>query len=429
MIPVTDARIAGGRAVPHPAGWRWRHVLQAPHRLGFLLAMAVLAASGLWWALVQLQRSGLPLPLGYAVPPSLGHAAVMTFGFMPLFFAGFLFTAGPRWLGMPAPTAGEVSLPLLAQAAGWLAWLAGAHLHPLLALAGLALAIGGLVATTLRFWRLLRASEAPDRMHPMAIAAGMAAGCVCAAGTGLALAFGRPDLARAFVLSGLWSCIVTVYVAVAHRMIPFFTSSALPFLHAWRPGWTLALMLGMAAFQALAVWLDDALGRHAAWWLARGLFEAATGVLLVWLAFAWGLVKSLRIRLLAMLHLGFLWLGLALVLGGVSHLVRALGGEAVLPLAPLHALTMGCLGSLMLAMVTRVSCGHSGRPLVADDFVWALFWTLQAAVLVRIVATLPGAATQLLLAAAAVLWAAVMAAWGIRYGNWYGRPRADGRPG
>jgi uncharacterized protein involved in response to NO len=330
---------------------------------------------------------------------------------------------------MPAPTAGEVSLPLLAQAAGWLAWLAGAHLHPLLALAGLALAIGGLVATTLRFWRLLRASEAPDRMHPMAIAAGMAAGCVCAAGTGLALAFGRPDLARAFVLSGLWSCIVTVYVAVAHRMIPFFTSSALPFLHAWRPGWTLALMLGMAAFQALAVWLDDALGRHAAWWLARGLFEAATGVLLVWLAFAWGLVKSLRIRLLAMLHLGFLWLGLALVLGGVSHLVRALGGEAVLPLAPLHALTMGCLGSLMLAMVTRVSCGHSGRPLVADDFVWALFWTLQAAVLVRIVATLPGAATQLLLAAAAVLWAAVMAAWGIRYGNWYGRPRADGRPG
>ena len=34
--------------------------------------------------------------LGYAVSPSLTHAAVMVFGFLPLFFSGFLFTAGPR---------------------------------------------------------------------------------------------------------------------------------------------------------------------------------------------------------------------------------------------------------------------------------------------------------------------------------------------
>ena len=55
----------------------------------------------------------------------------------------------------------------------------------------------------------------------------------------------------------------------------------------------------------------------------------------------------------------------------------------------MHAVTIGGLGSLMLAMVTRVSCGHSGRPLVADNLVWALFWLLQATALLRIAAAVP----------------------------------------
>ena len=83
----------------------------------------------------------------------------------------------------------------------------------------------------------------------------------------------------------------------------------------------------------------------------------------------------------------------------------------------------------MLAMVTRVSCGRSGRSLVADNLVWSLFWLLQAAVLLRILAALPAAGSQAFLATAASLWAAVMMVWGVRYGNWYGRTRADGRPG
>ena len=391
--------------------------------------MVVLAGSALWWALVQLQRAGLPLQLTFAVPPSLVHAAVMTFGFIPLFFAGFLFTAGPRWLDVPPPGVAQVRAALLAQAAGWLLWLAGAHVHSLVALTGMAIAIAGLAATTVRFAGMVRASRVPDRMHASVIAWSLAAGCVCAIGAWVAAAVGEFPFARAFVVTGLWTCMVTVYVAVAHRMIPFFTTGALPMLEAWRPGWILALMLAMAVFEGAAVWIDMLLWDAAPWQALRGALEVAAGLVLVWLAFAWGLAKSLRIRLLAMLHLGFLWLGLALSLAGGAHLVGALAGEAVLPLAGLHALTMGCLGSLMLAMVTRVSCGHSGRPLVADNLVWSLFWILQAAVVLRLAAELHTAVPHLLLAAAALLWAAVMLAWGIRYGNWYGRARADGRPG
>jgi glutamate dehydrogenase/leucine dehydrogenase len=34
-----------------------------------------------------------------------------------------------------------------------------------------------------------------------------------------------------------------------------------------------------------------------------------------------------------------------------------------------------------------------------------------------------------LTAAAALLWTAAIAAWALRYANWYGRPRVDGHPG
>ena len=57
---------------------------------------------------------------------------------------------------------------------------------------------------------------------------------------------------------------------------------------------------------------------------------------------------------------------LAFLIGGVSQWLAWGLGMGALGLGALHALTMGCLASLMLAMVTRVSCGHSGRALVAD---------------------------------------------------------------
>lgn len=414
---------AGG---PLPAGgWRWAQVLREPHRLGFLLAMAVLGAAGGWWLLVQLARTGLMPALPWTVAPSLVHAALMSFGFMPLFFTGFLFTAGPRWLRVPPPAARELLPALLAQAAGWLLWLAGAHLHAAIALAGLALATAGLAAVTLRFWRLLRASREPDRLHATLVACALAAGCVCLAGTALAVAAGAPATARAFVLSGLWTCVVGVYASVAHRMIPFF-SADLPGAAARRDR-MLPLMGAMVLFEAAAVWLEPLLADATPWLLLRGLIELAAGAWVLKLARAWGVVRSLRIRLLAMLHLGLLWLGVAWALSGLSQLLAAFSGAPVLPLAALHALTMGCLGSLMLAMVTRVSCGRSGRAEVADNSTWVLFWLLQLAVLLRIAGAATAAPWPLALAAA--LWAGIMLSWGVRLGNWYGRARADGRPG
>lgn len=413
--------------------WRMATLGLAPHRLSFFLAMVVLVASAVWWALVQWGRVGGPaFALPAALSPSIAHAAVMTFGFIPLFFAGFLFTAGPKWLGVDPWPVDKLRAPLLLQAAGWLVWLAGALWLEGLAWAGCAAAALGLVWVTVLFWRLVRRSRAEDQLHARLVGAACMLGCASLVALGLSLAAGQVAWARAWTLTGLWGFVVVVYVAVAHRMIPFFTSSALPGMQAWRPFWVLWLMVAAALLEAVAVWVDLLAlpsGAATAWALARGTLELVAGGVLLWLAWVWGLVQSLKNRLLAMLHLGFSWLGIAFVLGGVAQWWGWARGAPVLGLGMLHALSMGCLASLMLAMVSRVSCGHGGRPLVADGPLWLLFCVLQGATVARIgAAAAPGWAGWLL-PLAALLWAGTMAAWGLRLGSWYGRPRADGRPG
>lgn len=435
-LPVGTERAYAPRD-PRPGArpWRLQHLLLAPHRLGFALAVILLLASGAWWALVQVDRVTGSLGLGYAVSPSLGHAAIMSFGFIPLFFTGFLFTAGPKWLGLAGPEARTLVAPLLLQAGGWLLWLLGLHTALALAVLGGAAALCGLAWVVGLFTRLVLRSQQADRLHASTVAL---AGWIGVGSLGLmlgALLLDAHAVAIAAVLTGLWGFVVVTYLVVAHRMIPFLTSSAVPMHDAWRPFWVLWVLLGAVALEVVAVWLplllaggDGAGHMPRAWMLGLGLMELAAGSVILWLAFVWGLVQSLSIRLLAMLHLGFLWLGVSFVLSGASQLLGLRLGTPVLGLGALHALTMGCLGSLMLAMVTRVSCGHSGRTLVADNFVWALFWLLQLAVLLRIGAALHQAPGWLVMAAA-LLWVGVMSAWGLRMLGWYGRLRADGRPG
>ena len=361
--------------------------------------------------------------------PPLAHALFMTMGFMPLFIAGFLFTAGPRWLGLPDVPARSLRDPVLAMLSGWLLALAGFHLHAVLAGLGVALVAGGWSLVVLRFGRLLRLSPVADQLHARVITVAAAVGAAALWLAAWALAGGQVTTLRIATQLALWGCLAPVFATVSHRMIPFFTASALPLLDAWRPNWLLWVMLAVLAFCGLGavaelLWWP----LPAAWRWAQVAVETPAAVLLLWLARRWGLVQSLRIRLLAMLHGGFVWLGLALALAALSHGLQA-GGGAGLGLAPTHALSMGYLGATLVAMTTRVAAGHSGRPLAADDLAWALYWGLQTAVLLRVAAALWPAAELPLVLLAVAAWALATTGWAWRYGGWLGRPRIDGRPG
>jgi uncharacterized protein involved in response to NO len=277
---------------------------------------------------------------------------------------------------------------------------------------------------------MVRASRASDRLHARALAVVAAVGALAMGAAAWAVATGDIALARAATMAALWGFVAPTFAIVSHRMIPFFTASALPALEAWRPNGLLAAMLGGLAVTALAAVAQPYVALPGAARLALLAVLAAMAVLLLWLALRWGLVQSLRIRLLAMLHGGFVWLGVAFALSALSHArVLYAGDDASLGLAPLHALTMGYLGATLIAMITRVAAGHSGRPLVADALAWRLYLLVQAAALLRVAAALWPAGQGGLGLLAVGAWATACVGWALRYGSWMGRPRVDGRPG
>ncbi|MBC7726410.1 MAG: NnrS family protein [Microbacteriaceae bacterium] len=59
----------------------------------------------------------------------------------------------------------------------------------------------------------------------------------------LALAIDQPSGMRVATQVALWGAMAPIFAVVSHRMIPFFTTSALPRLAVWRPHWLLWLML------------------------------------------------------------------------------------------------------------------------------------------------------------------------------------------
>lgn len=394
------------------------------------MAALMLAASSIWWG-AQLLLWALGTTTHWAVPASAAHGLLMGMGFMPFFFAGFLFTAGPKWLGLKEVSARSLLPALSAMLLGWIVVLYGFHFSSVVAGVGMALVSGGWTGLVLKFFALLRRSRVPDRVHASLAAAACGVGVLTLWVSALSLTIESDLLLRTATQVGLWGFVATVFVAVSHRMIPFFGAIAVPALDAWRPMWLLGVLTGM-------IWLEGVLSAMDVWqwqlptalqWL-RVACEILSSGLLLWLAVRWGLVQSLKIRLLAMLHGGFFWLGIAFALNAASHALMALTqGELSLGLAPLHAMTMGYLGSTMFAMTTRVSSGHGGRPVAADDVAWRLYWVLQVAILLRVTAAIwPQVSAEFTLLAIGA-WTIAMAGWAVRYGNWFGRPRPDGRPG
>jgi uncharacterized protein involved in response to NO len=349
-----------------------------------------------------------------------------------MFFAGFLFTAGPRWLAL-APVPARRLLPTAAAwMAGWAAFLVGVHADAAIAALGLAAVAAGWTLFAWHLAQLLRRSAVADRTHLRIIASacGIGAAALWAGAAGLATGHGA-WLGTALSV-GLWWFLAPVFATAMHRMVPFFGVAA-PRLDEKHPLWLLGTLLAVLLLQAPLGWAlpadrDVALSVPASGAAAAALVlvDAAAAALVLGLALRWRATQNLRIRLLAMLGVGFAWLGLSLALQAASaaHAWMA-GGVGPASLAGLHALGMGFFGSIQFAFVTRVSAGQYGRVHAIDGYAWALFLVVQTALVARIAAAWwPG-----LLLAAAALWTTAVLGWSARHVLWYGRPRSDGRPG
>lgn len=399
-------------------GWQLRCLWRAPHRLAFAAATLLLLLASLWWLLLLGASAGLP---------ALAHGVAMVFGFFPLFFAGFIFTVCPKWLHVSGPTLAETALVVWPQFAGWLLWLASIQLGPWLACAGLGLALAGLLLQYRRLALMWLASREPDRVHAGLFAMAGLVGVISQAG--LLQAGLQDDLAQAhtWLQTGLWGFLFVTFAAASHRMVPVLSSGHLP--GRWQSWSVLLLLLACAVIKVALAWIDWAQASSVTSdWLAGSCLLLA-GIALLWVSLVWARVQSLGMRMMAMLHAGFVWLALAFLLDSACLLGR-LAGWQLAPQAALHACAMGFMTTVMLAMVERLSCAYGGRKLMFEGWIWRGFWLLQMATLARVGAELAAASLRSgLLLLAISLWAMALLPWCWRLLRWYGSPRPDGRPG
>jgi len=392
----------------------------APHRPMFLLGAAQLTVVMLVW-LWELAGRSYPALAGppMSIPATYAHTWLMLYGLFTFFMYGFLFTVFPRWTGASEIERAHYMAVALTAALGIVLGYAGLYLARPLLLAGLAFYLAawvGAIAILVAVY-----ARAPKRsVYEVLLIAELVSGAV---GSLLFLYGVATGAAAAFIAArdlGLWGFLLPVLLTVSHRMIPFFTQSALKVDNVPRPRGSLYVFVG-------GLWL-------------HGIFEATgalaarlvVDVLLAGFAFhhtiVWQLTRSFASRLLAMLHVAFLWFGIGMALYAVQAAL-ALAGVYALGRAPLHALGIGFVTGTLIAMATRVTLGHSGQALAVKAPTWYLFLGLNLVALLRIAAELTLAAYAPLNLLAALAWLACLLPWTARYLPIYLRPRVDHRPG
>lgn len=406
----------------------WHHLSAAPHRGMFLAGTLQGVLTLLWWVVDLAGRYGVAgTASAWSIAPTWAHAFLMIYGFFSFFILGFLFTTFPNWMNGEKIQPRHFSASSLLMAGGIVLFYLGLAAGELIAAAGVATLLTGFSIAIYALLRVLFGVKNQDRRHSIAASLALIGGWLGIAAYLLWLLTENRALLDFSRSAGIWFFLLPIVMTVSHRMIPFFSSRVLEDYVLIRPYWILWLMLACSAGHGILQLWEAAFSYL---WL----FDLPLAASALYLSFTWGLLRSFRVHLLAVLHIAFAWLGLSMLLYGTQSLVflASDGTLLIFGLAPLHALAIGYFASMVLGMASRVTLGHSGRPLVLDKLGWLLFLGFQAAVLFRILPDILPAASGMapgLYMLAGLTWLICFTLWAVRYAPLYWRPRVDGKPG
>lgn len=335
------------------------------------------------------------------------HVHEMVFGFLPAVITGFLLTAIPNWTDRTPIRGRELMLLFSLWLAGRLV-MAIPFLTPLLSacvdaaflvtVAGLVwreiaaakswshAPIGGLISllagANIFFHVLVLSSAAMD------LPARMALGLVMVL---LALIGGRvtPNFTRAFLAEQ----------GMTEQPAPFSSFDGLS-----------VVLVGIAA----VAWIVQPQVMVTGWMLlGAGLVNL--GRLLRW--YGW---VTWREPLVLTLHLGYGWLALSLLILGSAIL-----GWGLVTADAVHAFTTGAVGVMTLAVMTRASLGHTGRPKHAGPLTVCIYILVNVGALLRVFGPSFDLSTNLVLGLAAASWSGAYLLFALVYGPFLLRPSLD----
>jgi uncharacterized protein involved in response to NO len=346
------------------------------------------------------------------LPPTVWHGHEMVFGFAIAVIAGFLLTAVSNWTGQRTASgfhlAGLAGLWL----AGRVALLLGGHIPTWAAVAVdmaflPALAVGLAVA-------LLAAGNRRNVIFPIVLLA--------LSGVNLSIHLGSLGIIDWDPSRGLRVAIDLILLVIGvlgGRVIPSFTKNAVP--QAKVNPCPKADMLALIGLAALA--LSDLATTNPA---ISGSIALAAGVVNGLRMKGWGSLSTAKYPILWILHVGYGWLVVGLILRGLAELFGIVPTDA-----GLHALTAGAIGSMTLGMMSRVALGHTGRSIIPAPAIVMAYWLLNVAAMIRVLTPLilTGDLYRPGLTASGALWSLSFLLFTIVYLPILVRPRADGRPG
>jgi uncharacterized protein involved in response to NO len=386
-----------------------QHAVEAPlwrlaFRGGFLFASVFAVIAMLRW----LGWMMYPAWWNTQISPHWWHGHEMIFGFAMPVVAGFLLSAVAAWTGLP----GTRGTPLKLLFGLWLLarivlalvpqWLAVAWLAEMLFIAVLARELGMRVWQK-RQWRNML-------FLPVLVA-------LATLGTASYSTVESPVASTRLHYGALWMIVVLV-VIIGGRVIPLFTGNRLGLKISALPAWFEYTAIGSTAVVAITAASMPQTGTG-----ARILYGLCSAIQFYRLAH-WQGWKTRKVPLLWSMHLSYLAIPITLGIMALS------GGDPLSTKNLMHLLGIGTVGGMIISMMSRVSLGHTGRPLDAPmGMATAFALVLLAAVLRALLPQFYPELTAIAWRMSALLWIAAFAIFVYRYYPILTSPRADGKPG
>lgn len=373
----------------------------------FFLGAALFAGVAiLWW--VALFAGAVHAEFLYL--PREWHVHEMLFGFIPALLAGFLLTAMPNWTDrMPLRGAPLLLLFLL--------WLAGRLLLVFPWSGGPAAAVidgAFLVLLAAYIFREISAAGCWGRA-PIAVLVSLYAYANILFHLS-ALRGALTDFPERFALS-VMTLMLTI---IGGRLAPTFTREFLAERNMAKLPEVFSPMDGAAIALVLVGVITWVLQPESLW---AGVMLIVAGVASLARLLRWGGWRTWGEPLLLILHVGYGWVGLFLLTLGGAILGMGFSTENAV-----HLLTTGAMGTMTLAVMTRASLGHTGRPRHADRLTVAIYLLVNAGALLRIFtpnSDTPTALTHTMLGLSAFGWSGAYLLFALVYGSFLIRPSLD----
>jgi len=386
-------------------------LLRLGFRPFFLLGSAFsIIAILIWLSIFQGESSLAPLGGGY-----WWHLHEMIFGFAAAIIAGFLLTAVQNWTGLKGIQNKSllflVCLWLIARIALVYPSLLGETYTALIDLAFLpavALFLGRPIVAVKQYRNLffvpllLLFTVINIQMH---------------------LAISSPALFSIQLTAYTGVMLVTLLMSVmVGRVGPMFTANGTQTPKITSIAWLDKATNGSIAIPVVYLLLHPLYSLNyqilGALLIIASIFQAIR-------IFRWKPWITINIPLLWSLHLAVIFIVFGLFATGISYFIESLASNHLF-----HMLTIGGMGGLILAMIARVSLGHTGRMLQPPKTMSIAFFLIFIAALVR--SLLPVFNPQSILVfyqISAGLWYISFGLFVYHYGPMLVTSRKDGRPG